>query len=291
MKLVKLFGFVMAAHAAVFMFVFAIPGCRSSNKKSAAVASAPEVSPIGSAEPSGSPFVSESNAAEPAAIRFSPTRPGTAAAAVVESAPAASVSSDYVVVKGDTLWGIAKKNGVSVKQIAAVNNIRSDAPLKLGQKLIIPGKAAATTPAATTRAAAASSAAVAVPAAKTGTFTHVVKAGDTLGGIAKKYQVKLGDIAAANNIADPTKIRIGQTLKIPGWQQPAAKSASSTVFTPAPAPTVAPAAPAVIESPVIGSPFLDPAPAANESPVTVPSSGFQDAPVIRIEESGAPRIE
>jgi LysM repeat protein len=288
MKLVKIFGAVMAVHAAVFMFVFAIPGCRSTGKKPASVATAPEVSPIGSAEPSGSPFVPESPAAEPAAIRFSPTRPGTPAAAAVEAAPAAPASSEYVVVKGDTLWGIAKKNGVSVKQIAAVNNIRSDAPLKLGQKLIIPGKASTPAPAAASPAAA-----VAAPVAKSSTFTHTVKAGDTLGGIAKKYSVKLGDIAAANNIADPTKIRIGQTLKIPGWQQPAAKSASPAVAAPAPAPaaTPAPFSPAAAESPVIGSPFLDPAPAANESPVTVPSSGFQDAPVIRIEESGAPRIE
>ena len=33
MKLVKIFGVVMAVHAAVFMFIFAVPGCRSTGKK------------------------------------------------------------------------------------------------------------------------------------------------------------------------------------------------------------------------------------------------------------------
>ncbi len=64
MKLVKLFGFVMAAHAAVFMFVFAIPGCRSSGKKPAAPAAAttgaqgPKMSPEEAAKlPPGTPFI------------------------------------------------------------------------------------------------------------------------------------------------------------------------------------------------------------------------------------------
>ena len=39
MKLVKIFGVVMSVHAAVFLFIFAIPGCRSTGKKPAASAS------------------------------------------------------------------------------------------------------------------------------------------------------------------------------------------------------------------------------------------------------------
>lgn len=293
MKLVKIFGAVMAVHAAVFLFVFAIPGCRSTGKKAAAAKPATESSPVAPVDNStASPFVAESTPADVAAIRFSPTRPGTSAAAAIESAPAEPAAADYTVVKGDTLWGIAKKTGVSVKQLSAVNNIRSDSPLKLGQKLVIPGKPSAATAPSAGKSAAATSA-VAAPAAKASSLTHVVKAGDTLGGIAKKYSVKVGDIATANNIADPTKIRVGQSLKIPGWQQPAAKSAPAAVVT-APAtftPAASVSAPVASESPVVGSPFLDPAPAANESPITVPSSGIQDAPVIRIEESGAPKIE
>ena len=136
MKLVKIFGAVMAVHAAVFMFVFAIPGCRSS-KKPAPVATAPEASPIGGSE-LGSPIASDLTAptSDTAGVRFSPTRPNTAAAAEVSaSVPAATPDSTYTVVKGDSLWSIARKHNVTVRQITAVNNMRSDATLKLGQSL------------------------------------------------------------------------------------------------------------------------------------------------------------
>ncbi len=290
MKLVKLFGFVMAAHAAVFMFVFAIPGCRSSGKKPAAPAATAvgaETSPLASSE-TVSPVSSSSSVAtaEVSAIRFSPTRPGTAAATEVTAPPAATT---YTVVKGDNLWSIAKKNGITVKELTAVNNLRSDSTLKLGQVLTLPSKATASAPSASVSAPAA----VTVPAkVATVATTHVVKAGETLGVIAKKYQVKVGEIATANNIADPTKIRVGQTLKIPGVSASAAKTAAPSAAVKAPvvtAPAPAPVAPAA--APVFTSPFesTTTTPAA-ESPFITPAPAT-DAPLIRVEESGAPRIE
>ena len=44
---------------------------------------------------------------------------------------------------------------------------------------------------------------------------YTVLAGDTLGEIARKHNPKLQDIVNANKIADPTRIRVGQTLFIP----------------------------------------------------------------------------
>jgi LysM repeat protein len=284
MKLVKIFGVVMSVHAAVFLFIFAIPGCRSTGKKPATAASVTgsDSSPLAASE-MGSPMGDPAPAADLAPVRFSPTRPGTAAAAeVVAPAPAAAAES-YTVVKGDNLWAIAKKHGLTVKQLTAANNLRADSTLQLGQKLVIPGKSAAPAPAATTTSAVAPSA----PAASSGSFTHVVKSGETLGGIAKKYQVKVGEIATANNIADPTKIRVGQTLKVPGWQAPAAKPAVvAPTFTPA-----APVAPAP-SSPLFDSPLIEsPAPSTDAgSPFANPSSS-SDTPIIRVEESGAPKIE
>ena len=43
----------------------------------------------------------------------------------------------YVVQKGDNLWSIANKYGVSINQIRMVNNLTSDV-LNIGQTLIIP---------------------------------------------------------------------------------------------------------------------------------------------------------
>jgi LysM repeat protein len=290
MKLVKIFGAVMAVHAAVFMFVFAIPGCRSTSKKP--VAAAPsvetaEASPLASSS-EVSPIGYSSAPEEVAPIRFSPTRPGTPTATAAIAAPE---PTSYTVVKGDSLWSIAKKNGLTVKDLTAANKLRSDATLQLGQKLIIPAKAVPTSAAPAATASAAPTAA-APASSSTSSFTHTVKAGETLGGIAKKYQTKVGEIATANNIADPTKIRVGQTLKIPGWQAPASKPATvaapaapAPTFTPAPAP-VAPIAP-LFTSPVEAAAPLSP---ATESPFITPAAP-SDAPLIRVEESGAPRIE
>ena len=45
--------------------------------------------------------------------------------------------------------------------------------------------------------------------------TYVVKPGDTLSGIAAKYDTTVSAIAALNNISDPSKLRVGQILLIP----------------------------------------------------------------------------
>jgi LysM repeat protein len=46
-------------------------------------------------------------------------------------------------------------------------------------------------------------------------IVHIVQSGETLGKIAKQYGVSVEALVAANNIADPSLIRVGQTLVIP----------------------------------------------------------------------------
>jgi len=309
MKLVKIFGVVMGVHAAVFVCIFAVPGCRSTGKKPVAgapVTGAATDSPVAATE-GNSPVgaAAEAPAADVASVRFSPTRPGSPVA-VEATAPAATAPATYSVAKGDNLWTIAKKNGVTVKQLTAANNLRADSRLSLGQKLLIPGKAAA--PAAASAVAEVKPvvpAAAAPAAAPTAATVHVVKAGESLGTIAKKYQVKVGDIATANNIADPTKLRVGQSLKIPGSHSTAAKPATSTVKPAAPMAKPAPKAAAPVQAPatvtapaaapVFTSPLLETAPAAEpaagESPLIAPATTATDAPVIRVEEAGANKAQ
>jgi LysM repeat protein len=53
------------------------------------------------------------------------------------------------------------------------------------------------------------------PSPTLGEQTYVVKAGDNPASIAQQFRIKTEDLIAANNIDDPQKLQIGQTLKIP----------------------------------------------------------------------------
>ena len=58
---------------------------------------------------------------------------------------------------------------------------------------------------------------------------HTVQVGESLGIIAKKYQVTVGELAAANSITDPSKVRAGQQLIIPGFKAVSGKGTTTAV--------------------------------------------------------------
>jgi len=91
-----------------------------------------QIPPAGLAQPRDIPSVSA---------------PSTAKTSDKASAPVSG--STYTVKSGDSLWTVAKKNHTSVKKLAEANNLSSEASLKVGQKLTIPGSKA-TAKAATT---------------------------------------------------------------------------------------------------------------------------------------------
>jgi polysaccharide deacetylase family sporulation protein PdaB len=109
--------------------------------------------------------------------------------------PAPSTGKKYTVKAGDTLYSIAKKHGVTVAALAKANNITNYNLIRVGQVLVIPGKAAITPPATSVK--------------------YAVKAGDTLYSIAKKYNITVAKLAAANKITNHSLIRVGQVLTIP----------------------------------------------------------------------------
>jgi LysM repeat protein len=56
-------------------------------------------------------------------------------------APEVTPATTQVVANGDTLWKIARQHHITIKELAAANNLKADAPVHPGQKLVIPGKA------------------------------------------------------------------------------------------------------------------------------------------------------
>lgn len=108
--------------------------------------------------------------------------------------------------------------------------------------------------------------AAAAPLADT---TYTVASGDTLSAIGSRCGVAWQKIAVANNIANPSRLRAGQSLKIPGSDSCQARAAAPA------APAAPPAAPAENPAPAAPAPE-NPAPAAAPpaAPAAAAPAGF-----------------
>ena len=222
MKIIKILGIAVGLHALALLLIFANPGC--SYTKAAGADAPPDTgSPISAAPEAGGPAAPA--AQEPVLIRYSPTRPGTPVASALEAQPVSDVTpaTTYTVARGDSFSSIAARNHLSKSDLAAANNLKLTSVLHVGQKLIIPSKAGQPEASAPAPAAAPPEKA----AAQGETLRHTVKPGETLGAIARRYNVRVGDIAVANNITDPRRIQPGQELVIPSKSSSGAKGSAA----------------------------------------------------------------
>lgn len=148
---------------------------------------------------------------------------GTGTAGVGSAAPSApsapvlpAGASTYTVKSGDYLARIASLHGVTVGSIRQANNLKSDL-IQVGQELIIPGASDSG------RSGGGSSG---IP---TDAVTVTVQPGDTIGEIARNYDVTVRELLDANGISDPRKLRVGQKLIIPGFTSVNSTQTSVTV--------------------------------------------------------------
>ena len=102
------------------------------------------------------------------------------------------MNQTYTVKSGDTLYGISNQFGVSVTELANLNNVKADS-LKVGMILQIPNNSG-TNP--------------------NNMFMYTVKKGDTLYKIAQKYNTNVNEIIKLNNLKS-TNLSIGQIIRIP----------------------------------------------------------------------------
>jgi LysM repeat protein len=126
-----------------------------------------------------------------------PTEIPPTAAPAPTTAPSSGTTT-YTVQRGDTLYSIARRYGTTVEAIAAANGIANPSRIRVGQTLTIPGGTGSP-----------------APAPSGGGTTYVVQRGDNLFRIALRYGISYAYLAQYNGIADPSRIYVGQVLKIP----------------------------------------------------------------------------
>lgn len=104
------------------------------------------------------------------------------------------LSGTIRVSQGDTVYGIARRYGVSVRGIIEANALRPPYILRVGDKLALPlGD------------------------------THRVVRGDTLSVIAQRYGVAMSELARTNNLGPPYTIYVDQRLRLPYGREPIEK--------------------------------------------------------------------
>ena len=137
------------------------------------------------------------------------------------SGNADSSNGYYTVQSGDTLSGIALKFSTTSSKLAQLNSISNPNLIYVGQRLLVnqssnsnsssSGQSSSTT--TNTEASAAS---------------YTVKSGDTLSGIASRYNTTVNQIVSLNQLSNPNLIYVGQVLKLKNSQTTNSSSSSSS---------------------------------------------------------------
>ncbi len=98
------------------------------------------------------------------------------------------------VRKGDSVYLIARRHGVAMRDIIERNGLTAPYHLREGQMLVLPAPR-----------------------------EHVVEAGDSLWLISQRYDVPIAALVRANGLKEPYTIYRGTTLRIPGRTEPPPK--------------------------------------------------------------------
>lgn len=125
------------------------------------------------------------------------------------SEPTASEADSvrHTVQPGDSLWTIARDHGITVRGLARANGLRPDGILRVARELIIPAPAAEAEQDAAEREE---------PPER----VHVVRSGESLWLIARRFGTSVAALAAANDMRSHGVLRVGRQLTIPGAGSP-----------------------------------------------------------------------
>lgn len=165
---------------------------------------------VNKADPTPSTFKSSGSTVQKAenspptvlAPRTKPTPPRASVSRAAQVKPAVLSTSRITVGKGDTVYAISRRYGVTVRSVINTNKLRPPYLLKPGQPLNIPVGS-----------------------------SYVIKRGDTVYGVSRANGITMNDLVRINGLKQPYALRVGQTLKLPGRS---AASATQVAISPPP---------------------------------------------------------
>lgn len=115
----------------------------------------------------------------------------------------------YKIRKGDTLSTIARKYRTNIAYLRDINDFSRKKTLRIGQKIYVPDR----TPLQVKRPQLVAKAKAKADAQ--GKKYHIVKKGENLSLIAKKYNVSMGSITKVNNLKSKSVLKVGDRVILP----------------------------------------------------------------------------
>lgn len=124
-----------------------------------------------------------------------PTIAGHPAFASASRRPvAAPIYAIYTIQAGDTLAAIARRTSTTVTALVSLNRLSNANQIRVGQIILVP----------------------AALENRGSTASYTIRRGDTLYSLARRYTTTVGVLMWLNGITDPNRIRVGQSLLVPG---------------------------------------------------------------------------
>jgi len=219
------------------------PSARPRTARPAAPAPAPKARPA--APPAGARTPPAGAAAPRSTARATGTvTPGPPATPRRPTPPAPARARGHVVRSGETLTAIARTHGVTVADLLVANGLRPETLIHPGDRLRLPGPPATSATPAATGPAPTGPATTPPPApgtaphsgvsgvrgvsgtsgtsatASSAARVHVVRAGDSLIGVARAHGVALPDLLELNRLHRQSAIHPGDRLRLPAAPGP-----------------------------------------------------------------------
>lgn len=146
-----------------------------------------------------------------------------------------AVPAVYTIARGDTISAVAGRYGLDTFAVLKLNNLQANTIIYPGQKIKLTGStpAPAAKPATPAKSTSATVASASVTSASGAGRVYVVKAGDTLGGIAARHGVGLSEVFKWNGLGMSSVIYPGQKVKVGGGSSTPATTATKPATKPA----------------------------------------------------------